>query len=93
MNIEKQNANSVQMLEKCGGRCRPSRSIVSGSRRVGADRDALWPSMIPFSLTEGLTFSAISLGLALLGSGAFILTGLTECTGDTVRPSGRMVLE
>lgn len=34
MNIEKQNANSVHMFEKCGGRCRPNRSIVSGSGSV-----------------------------------------------------------
>lgn len=37
MNMEKQNASSAHMLEKCGGRCRPSRSIVSSSRRVGPD--------------------------------------------------------
>lgn len=36
MNIEKQNVNSDHMVEKCGGLCRPNRSIVSESSSVWA---------------------------------------------------------
>lgn len=73
MNIEKQNANSVHMLEKCGGRCRPSRSIVSGSRRVDADGDGAWLPLTPFSSAEGLAFSAMSLGFILWDCGCFVV--------------------
>lgn len=72
MNIEKQNANSAHMLEKCGGRCRPSRSIVSGSRKVEADGDGAWLPLTPFSSAEGLAFSAMSLGFTPLDCGCLV---------------------
>ena len=68
MKIEKQNADSVHIFEKCAGRCRPNRSIVSASSSVWAFGP--WPSLlVPFSWAEILAFSATSVRWLVLCSG------------------------